>query len=176
MDLQNICKQFQLNLCWQKKVTKNECREVEVPVCTKEPSTVPKQVCKDVPREVRTPCPASHSNYVLWRNSHLKCFARFVLRRCCPRALQWRSKSVKTFAKTFARISTGARSAPKSSSMGSFVLDCEAQQIHEFRTETQQNIQSVYSLMCQTLYWNKHLPVQLLHKPTDYGVITFWVI
>ena len=34
-------------------MTKNECREVEVPVCTKEPSTVPKQVCKDVPREVR---------------------------------------------------------------------------------------------------------------------------
>lgn len=38
----------------QKKVTTNECRQVEVPVCTKEPSTVSKEVCRDIPREVIT--------------------------------------------------------------------------------------------------------------------------
>ena len=37
---------------FQKKVTTNECRQIEVPVCTKEPSTVSKEVCRDIPREV----------------------------------------------------------------------------------------------------------------------------
>ena len=42
-------------------MTKNECREVEVPVCTKEPATVPKEVCKEIPREVRIPNDLSNS-------------------------------------------------------------------------------------------------------------------
>ena len=56
------------------KVTKNECRQVEVPVCTKEPSTIPEQVCQDIPREVSLPCPSTgnHSNITARREiSHI---------------------------------------------------------------------------------------------------------
>ena len=68
-------------------MTKNECREVEVPVCTKEPATVPKEVCKEIPREVRIPNDLSDSeggDKDLFENVFFQVCLEEVLPTCAP--------------------------------------------------------------------------------------------
>ena len=90
-------------------------------------------------------------------------FSRCVWRRCCPHVRQWRSKSAATFAKTFARISIGARSAHR----------CEGFQFDNLDS-TRYSI-SIFTFLCTIVkivpkIWNKHLPTCIKPKSWRSGI------